>query len=112
MDTTTLQMLSGAISGLISGGAGAAGAELLERYRKLSGRAGAGEGLPQSEEDIARAVNALAAAAERDRALAADLLQWLADARTSLPASVTVNNTVSGVVIGGSVVQTGIAPKK
>jgi hypothetical protein len=111
MDATTLQLLTSLISGLLSGSAGAGTQELLERLGKLRERSGAGTNLPASEADVNAAARELLAAAEQDEALRDALTRWLVDAQKLVPASVVVNNTMSGVVIGGTVTQTGIAPK-
>jgi hypothetical protein len=111
MDTTTLQMLTSVISGLLSGGAGAGTQELLERLGKLRERSGAPATLPASEAGIDETARGLLAAAEQDESLRDALAQWLTDAQKRVSPDLVVNNTVSGVIIGGSIIQTGIAPK-
>ncbi len=111
MDTTTLQLLTSVISGLLSGGAGAGTEELLERLGKLRERSGAPGTLPASEAGVDEAARGLLAAAEQDDSLRDALAQWLTDAQKRVSAGLVVNNSVSGVVIGGSIIQTGIAPK-
>jgi hypothetical protein len=112
MDTTTLQLLTSVFSGLLSGGAGAGTQELLERLGKLRERSGAPGTFPTSETGVDDAARGLLAAAEQDESLRDALEQWLTDAQKRVSAGLVVNNTVSGVVIGASVIQTGIAPKE
>jgi hypothetical protein len=111
MDTTTLQLLTSMISGLLSGGASAGTQDLLERLGKLRERSGAPGTVLASEAGVDEAARGLLAAAEQDESLRDALAQWLTDAQKRVSAGVVVNNTVSGVVIGGSIIQTGVAPK-
>lgn len=106
VDPTTVQMLSGAISGLIGGTVTPAAAELLARLADLRRRTGEGDG-PIADEDATSVARAVLGAADSDPVLAVELKRWLADARGALSASGTVTNTVSGLVIGSSIVQSG-----
>jgi hypothetical protein len=105
-------MLSGTLSGLISGAAGAAGTRLLERFGELRGRTNADACVPVSPEDAAAAAAQMLEAVRGDEVLEGDLQRWLEEARRLVPGSVSVTNSVDGVVIGSSVVQTGISSMK
>jgi hypothetical protein len=63
-------------------------------------------GAGEQAEGVARE---LLQAADRDSALAQDLEQWLKDAGGALANQTVVTNSISGVVVGGSVTQTGIS---
>jgi hypothetical protein len=99
-------MLSGAISGLVGGSITPAAAELLERLGNLRSRIGGGND-PIANEDTMSVARAMLGAAESDPDLAGELAHWLTDARGVLGGSGAVTNTVTGAVIGSSIVQTG-----
>jgi hypothetical protein len=112
MDPISVGVISAALSGLISGGAGVAGARALESFEQLRLRAGAGKGPPSTPDEAAAVAERLVASARADAQLARDLTQWLSEAQAVLASTAAVTNSVSGVVIGSSVVQTGISTTK
>jgi hypothetical protein len=112
MDPTSVEMISAVLSGLISGGAGVAGAAALESFGRLRRRAGAGDGPPSTPEDAVSVAERVVASANDDAQLASDLAEWLRESQAILASITTVTNSVSGVVIGSSVVQTGISTRK
>lgn len=112
MDPISVEMVSAVLSGLISGGAGVAGAVALDSFGRLGRRAGVGSGPPSTPDEVVAVAELVVVSARDDAQLANDLAEWIRDSQSILQSTTTVTNSVSGVVIDSSVIQTGTSTRQ
>lgn len=108
MDPTLIELLTATLSGLVSGGAGVAGAQALEALDRLRGGAPA----PATSDDVPGLARRLVELAGSDAEFERELLAWLRGAQATLAASGGVVNSISGVVLNSSITQTGVSTAK
>jgi TRAP-type C4-dicarboxylate transport system permease large subunit len=80
---------------------------LLKSFGQMRRRLGADETPLATPDDAVLIAAQLVSSAGTDAQLARDLELWLSEAQAALATATVVTNSVSGVVIGSSVVQTG-----